>query len=97
MGLCGSVGTMGGIGNFLRSALTQNIVYAVYREAMAVNEIADALGVSPVYVESEAEFLEDYGFLHKQKGDRYIANMLIDEPDDELTRLPRCVKTVRII
>ena len=34
----------------------------------SVNEIADELGVSPVYVESEAVFLFKYGFLLKKGG-----------------------------
>lgn len=34
----------------------------------SVNEIADELGVSPVYVESEAVFLYKYGFLLKKDG-----------------------------
>ena len=82
VGTNGSVGTEGPNGNFLRSALAQNIVYAVYREAKTVNEIADALGVSPVYVESEAEHLEKYGFLIK-KGEKYISGVVIDELTSE--------------
>ncbi|MBE5814279.1 MAG: RNA polymerase sigma factor [Clostridiales bacterium] len=68
---------------FLRSTLAQNICYCVRNEAKTVNEIADALGVSPVYVETEAEFLEEYGFLQLQK-DRYIVNFIISEPTAEL-------------
>lgn len=82
IGLSGSVGTTGGTANFFRSRLSQNVAYCVYREAKSVNEIADCLGVSPVYVESEAEFLEEYGFLIKQ-GDKYLANLLIDDSTSE--------------
>jgi len=85
-GFNGSSGTKGAASNFLRSPLSQNIEYAVWKEAKTVSEIADALGVSPVYVESEAEFLEEYGFLTKH-GDKYLCNILLDEPTDELTRL----------
>jgi hypothetical protein len=85
-GTNGSVGTMGGNGNFFRSALSQNIAYSVLHEAKTVNEIAETLGVSPVYVESEAEFLEEYGFLTKQ-GDKYLINILLDEPTTELNRM----------
>lgn len=81
MGVNGSIGTMGGTSNFFRSVLTQNIAYSVYRQARTVNEIADCLGVSPAYVESEVDFLEEYGFLIK-KNDKYLANMLIDEPNE---------------
>lgn len=90
VGLNGSAGTMGAPINFLRSTLSQNIAYAVYREGKTINEIADCLGVSPVYVESEAEFLENNGFLIK-KGDKYLANFLIDEPSAEMLELHKKV------
>jgi len=84
-GISGSVGT-NGINTFFRSALSQNICYCVRKEAKAISEIADALGVSPVYIESEIDFLETYGFLKKQK-ERYIANFIISEPTAELLTL----------
>ncbi len=82
----GKIGTKGDISNFLRSAISQNIVYTVRYEAKTINEIADELGISPVYVESEAEFLEEYGFLLKQR-DKYLCNILISEPTEEHNRL----------
>lgn len=85
-GTNGSPGTKGANGNFFRSALSQNIVYSVWKEAKTVGEIADALGVSPVYVESEAEYLAEYGFL-KEKCGKYLCNILLDEPSDELIEL----------
>jgi len=81
----GSVGFKGHNQNFFHSALSQNIVYVVWKEAKTVNEIADILGVSPVYVESEADYLEEYGFLTK-KGGKYLCNMLIKESNEELSR-----------
>ena len=81
-GVCGSVGTKSP-DEFFRSALSQNICYCVRDTAKTVSEIADDLGVSPVYVETEVEFLEEYGFLLAQK-DRYIVNFLISEPTAEL-------------
>ena len=82
----GSTGIKGSNANFFRSALSQNIAYTVRNSYQSINEIADALGVSPVYVESEVEFLYDYGFLLK-KGDKYISNIIIDEADEEIIRL----------
>lgn len=82
----GSPGTKGANNNFFRSALSQNIAYSVYREAKSINEIADCLGVSPVYVESEAEYLCEYGFL-TYTGGKYLSNILIDEPTNELVTL----------
>ena len=68
---------------FFRSALTQNICYCVRNTAKTVNDIADDLGVSPVYVETEVESLEEYGLLQAQK-DKYIVNFIINEPTAEL-------------
>jgi len=82
VGINGSIGTKS-CDEFFRSALSQNICYCVRNEAKTVNEIADALGVSPVYVETEVDFLEEYGFL-KQIGDKYIVNFIISEPTAEL-------------
>ena len=81
-GICGSEGTKS-VDEFFRGALPQNICYCVRNCAKTVGEIADDLGVSPVYVETEVEFLEEYGFLLAQK-DKYIANFIISEPDAEL-------------
>lgn len=82
VGINGSIGTKS-CDEFFRSALSQNICYCVRNEAKTVNEIADALGVSPVYVETEVDFLEEYGFL-KQIGDKYIVDFIISEPTAEL-------------
>lgn len=69
--------------DFFHSALSQNICYCVRNTAKTVAEIADELGVSPVYVESEVEFLEEYGFLKVQKN-KYIINFIISEITAEL-------------
>ncbi len=66
----------------LRSTLTQNICYDVRRKAKTVEEIADDLGVSPVFIEGEAEYLEEYGFLKKQ-GRKFIANFIITDETAE--------------
>jgi len=81
-GINGNVGTKSP-DEFFRSALSQNICYCVRNEAKTINEIADNLGVSPVFVETEVEFLEEYGFLEMQK-DKYIVNFIISEPTAEL-------------
>lgn len=81
-GLCGSVGKKSP-DEFFRSTLAQNICYCVRNTAKTINEIADDLGVSPVYVETEVEFLEEYGFLQAQK-EKYIVNFIISEPTAEL-------------
>ena len=72
--------------DYLRSAIEQNICYCVRDTARTVGEIADSLGVSPVYVENELEYLVEYGFIVVEKG-RYIANFIIDEPTSEQLEL----------
>ncbi len=84
-GINGSAGKMS-LDEFFRSTLAQNICYCVRNTAKTINEIADDLGVSPVYVETEVEFLEEYGFLQAQK-DKYIINFVINEPTAELLAL----------
>lgn len=84
-GVNGLVGTKT-IEEFFRSGLSQNICYSVKWEAKTVAEIADALGVSPVYVEGEVEFLEEYGFLLEEKG-KYRINFLLDEPTTDQVQL----------
>lgn len=81
-GINGSVGTKSP-DEFFRSTLSQNICYCVRNSAKTINEIADDLGVSPVYVETEVAFLEEYGFLQAQKG-KHIVNFIISEPTAEL-------------
>ena len=71
-GTNGSPGTKGANSNLLRSTFSQNIVYSVWKEAKTVNKIADDLGVSPVYVESEAEYLAEYGFLTEKMASIYV-------------------------
>ncbi len=84
-GINGSAGTKSP-DEFFRSVLLQNICYCVRNKAKTVNAIADDLGVSPVYVETEVDFLEEYGFL-KQQQDKYIVNFIISEPSAELLTL----------
>ncbi len=82
LGMNGSAGKKSP-NEIFRSSLVQNICYSVRNTAKTVNEIADDLGVSPVYVETEVEHLEEYGFLQLQK-DKYILNFIISEPTAEL-------------
>ncbi len=68
---------------FFRSVLSQNICYCVRNTAKTIHEIADDLGVSPVYVETEVKYLEEYGFLLAQKN-KYLVNFIINEPTADL-------------
>ncbi len=69
-----------------KTALSQNIIYSVWKEAKTINNIADDLGVSPVYIESEVDLLLDYGFLTK-KDNKILCSILLDEPTDEIIKM----------
>ncbi len=84
-GINGSVGKKS-FDEFFRSALSQNICYCVRNTPKTINQIADDIGVSPVYVETEVEFLEQYGFLAVQNN-KYITNFIITEPTEKLLKM----------
>ncbi len=83
MGHDGEPGKRGDTSDFFRKAITQNIAYAAYHEPLAINKIAEELGISPVFVEDEINELEEYGFIEKLPGRKYQTNMLIQEDSDE--------------
>ena len=93
MGHSGNPGSMGDTADFLRSRLAQNITYAAYRQDRTVNEIAEELGVSPVFVEEEVSRLEEYGFMDKLPGDKYRTNIYITEDDEEKEEKEHLVKS----
>jgi len=79
MGHDGTNGYMGDTNVFLNSRLRKNIVYTTYYEPKTVEEIAEAMGITPVYVEDEVEYLEEWGFLEKMPGNKYISNVFITD------------------
>lgn len=82
----GSIGTEGSPWRMFRSALHQNIAYACWRQARSAAQIADALGVSPVYIEDAVDALASQGYL-SESGGRYRCTILMTEWDAELVRL----------
>ncbi len=84
LGHSGSPGKMGDTSDFLAKRITQNIAYAAYWEPRTINEIAEELSVSPVFVADEIETLEEYGFLDKLPGERYRTNIYITEETKEV-------------
>lgn len=67
----GNPGTNGATEFYLKDSLNLNIVYSVYHSPKTRNEIAEELGVTPVFIEERIEFLESNGFLVKQAAGRY--------------------------
>ncbi len=67
----GNPGANSGPEFYLGDKLNCNIVYSVYFEPRNLEEIAEELGVTPVYIEDKVAFLEENGFLAKQSDGRY--------------------------
>lgn len=93
MGHAGSPGKNGDTRFHLNSRLRQNIAYAAYWEPRTVEEIARELGVSPVYVENEVAYLEEYGFLDLLPGQKYLTNIYITNLPQEV--IDRCFEIDR--
>ena len=87
IGHSGSPGEKGDPANFLARSISQNIVYASYKKALSINEIAEELGISPVFIEDEVNELEEYGFLDKTSDDKYLSTVYINESTDEKNEL----------
>lgn len=74
----GKPGELGDPAYFLASMLRQNIVFAAYYEPKKMEDIAEELGVSPVFIEDEVDYLADYGYLDLLPGQRYRTNVFIN-------------------
>lgn len=82
----GCPGNMGDTSTFLNSRLRKNIVYVTYREARTIEQIAQVMGITPVYIEDEVAYLEEYGFLEKLPGNKYLSQVYISEIPAEACR-----------
>ena len=80
LGHSGSPGNKGDTADFLATAIRQNIAFSAYHKPLTVNEIAEELGISPVFIEDEIETLEEYGFMDQLPGGKYRTNMYIEDP-----------------
>ena len=67
-GHSGNPGTNGGPEYYLKDNLNLNIVYSVYDKPKTKDEIAEELGITPVFIDDKIELLEDNGFLVRQAG-----------------------------
>ena len=83
MGHNGHPGTKGDTADFLAKVVTQNIAYAAYHKPRTVNEIAEELGINPIFVEDEVAVLEEYGYMDKLESGKYRTNIQIMIPSDE--------------
>ncbi len=67
----GNPGRGRGPEDYISDLLNLNIVYSVYHTPRTREEIADELGVTPVYIDDRINFLEANGYLVKQSKDKY--------------------------
>ena len=56
---------------YLSDRLSLNIVYSVYHTPRTKDEIAEELGITPVFLEDKIALLEENGFLVPQAGGKY--------------------------
>ena len=67
----GCPGTKGGPEYYLGDKINVNIVYSVSDNPKTKEEIAEELGMTPVYLEEKIQMLVANGFLVETKGNRY--------------------------
>lgn len=87
MGHSGHPGSKGDTQDFLAKTITQNIAYAAYHKSRTVNEIAEELGINPIFVEDEVAVLEEYGYMDKLPDGKYRTNIHIRIPSDEVNAI----------
>ena len=71
IGHSGNPGTNEGPEFYLGDELNLNIVYSVYHTPKTKEQIAQELGITPVYIEEKIAFLENNGFLVRQAGNKF--------------------------
>lgn len=89
MGHSGHPGSKGDTTDFLAKTITQNIAYAAYHKPRTINEIAEELGINPIFVEDEVAVLEEYGYMDKLENGKYRTNINIKIPSDEANKIYR--------
>ena len=78
----GRPGANGGPDFYLSDKINLNIVYSVYDEAKTQEEIAEDLGMTPVFLEDKINYLLENGFLVETKGKRYTTYVRFS-PEEE--------------
>ena len=86
IGHSGDPGPNGGPEYYLNDSLNLNIVYSVYDTPRTKEEIAEELGVTPVFIEDKIELLESNGFLVKKAGNRFTTYVRFDSPTYSLEK-----------
>jgi RNA polymerase sigma factor (sigma-70 family) len=77
MGHSGTPGRLGGPEAFVSGTIEQNVIYSVYFAPKDEREIADELGISPVYLDDIIDKLERNGFLTRTKNNKLTTFVFI--------------------
>ena len=77
-GHSGTPGKNGDVSFYLADKLNLNIVYSVYHTQRTKTEIAEELGVTPVYIEDRIHMLESNGLIVKEKNGKYTTYVRFD-------------------
>lgn len=84
MGHNGSPGNTGDTSAHLNTVLAQNIAYAAYLAPKSVEEIAEELGITPVFVTDIVAHLEEYGFMSRTEDGRLQTDIIITRSTKEV-------------
>ena len=71
IGHSGTPGSLGGPEYYLEDKLSLNIVYSVYHTPRTREEIAEELGITPVFIDDKITTLAENGFLVPTTGGKY--------------------------
>lgn len=82
----GNPGPNGGPEFYLNDSLNLNIVYSVYYTPRTKEEIAEELGVTPVFIEDKIDLLESNGFLVRKAGGKFTTYVEFDPPTYSLEK-----------
>lgn len=82
----GNPGKNGGPEYYLNNKLNLNIVYSVYQSPKTIAEIAEELGVTPVYIEDVVKELENNGFLVRKSANRFTTFVYFNSETYSLER-----------
>ena len=93
MGHSGCLGSTGDTANHLNTVLAQNIAYAAYWEPKTEVEIAEELGITPVFIKDIVDDLEEYGFMTRVEGGKLRTDILIHRGTKEADEAIHALKT----
>ena len=92
IGHSGDPGPNGGPEFYLNDSLNLNIVYSVYYTSRTKEEIAEELGVTPVFIEDKIDLLESNGFLVRKAGNKFTTYVRFDSPTYSLEKQEKRLK-----